>query len=79
MVNLLTTIHNVDQEHFPASYEVQSDLFPRFRLVLLPVTFKAKNFRFSSAEKVLIFHPKTKKLEKLWLQISQQKNLSFQT
>ena len=53
--------------------------FPRFRLVLLPVTFKAKNFRFSSAEKVLIFHPKTKKLEKLWLQISQQKNLSFQT
>lgn len=27
MVNLLTTIHNVDQEHFPASYEVQSDLF----------------------------------------------------
>ena len=27
MVNLLTTIHNVDQKHFPASYEVQSDLF----------------------------------------------------
>lgn len=64
MVNLLTTIHNVDQKHFPASYEVQSDL-SAIQISTVTGHLQSKKFSIFICRKSVNISSKNKKVRKV--------------